>query len=105
MNDVAMSNAVNSCKLFSSDFVRRWKYEQEEIAKRTQISALNYEKREGREEGIEEGREQGREETILKNAVAFMKNGAPLDLIIKSLGLTKEKLLELAKENNITIKE
>lgn len=89
MNDVAMSNAVNSCPLFSSDSIRRLRAEYEEIAKRSQRSAISYAKM----------------ETRLENAVSCMENGISLDVINKSLGIGKEKLLELAKENNITIKE
>lgn len=89
MNDESMSNTLNSCPLFSSDSIRCLRAEYEEIAKRSQRSAISYAKM----------------ETRYEDAVSCMKNGISLDLIIKSLGISKEKLLELAKENNIIIKE
>ncbi len=92
MNDVAMTNAVNCCKIFSSDSVQRLNYEIEEIAKRSHRSEISS----AMKEGIEKN--------CIENAVSLMKNGASLDLIIKSLGISKEKLLELAKKNNIAIK-
>ncbi len=97
MNDAAMTDAVNSCKLFSSDFVRRWKYEQEEIAKRTRISEIDY--------VIDETEKKTQKKTRIKNAVALMKNGASLDLIARSLKFTKQELLKLAKKNGIAINE
>lgn len=100
MNDVAMTNAVNCCKIFSSDSVQRLNYEFEEIAKRSHRSEISSAKK----EGIEEGIEKGIEKNCIENAVSLMKNGASLDLIIKSLGISKEKLLELAKKNSITVK-
>ena len=96
MNDVAVPNTVNSCKIFSSDSVQRLNYEFEEIAKRSHRSEISSAMKEGIEKGIEKN--------CIENAVSLMKNGASLDLIIKSLGISKEKLLELAKKNNIAIK-
>ena len=46
-------------------------------------------------------RMQGKLEMIKK----FLSVGAPLDLIIKATGWTKEKILEFAKKENINIAE
>ncbi len=92
MNDESVPDTVKSCKIFSSDSVQRLNYEIEEIAKRSHRSEISS----AMKEGIEKN--------CIENAVSLMKNGASLDLIIKSLGISKEKLLELAKKNNIAIK-
>ncbi len=92
MNDESVPDTVKSCKIFSSDSVQRLNYEIEEIAKRSHRSEISS----AMKEGIEKN--------CIENAVSLMKNGASLDLIIKSLGISKEKLLELAKKNSITVK-
>ncbi len=97
MNDVAMSSAVNSCKIFSSDSAQRLRYEFGEIAERTQRSALNKARR--------EEREKTRIETCAENAISLIKKGVSLDIISDALSLSKQELLKLAKKNNITVKE
>ena len=47
---------------------------------------------EGREKGREEGREEGRREEKLANALSLKKNGVPLDVIARSLGLGIEEV-------------
>ena len=89
MNDVAMSGAIELTKRFSGDYLQRMRYVFEERAERDRISEINYAKKETTEE----------------NALSLMRNGANLDLITKSLGYSREELLELAKANNITVKE
>ncbi len=101
MNDVAMSSAVNSCKIFSSDSAQRLRYEFGEIAERTQRSALNKARREEREKT----RIETRAETCVENAISLIKKGVSLDIISDALSLSKQELLKLAKKNNITVKE
>lgn len=67
---------------------------------------------EGREEGLEQGRvdgleqgrveglEQGHEEERLKNARELLKNKVDKEIVIKSLGLTKEELEQIISEVN-----
>ena len=93
MNDVAMSGAIELTKRFSGDYLQRMRYVFEERAERDRISEINYAKRETKKENTEE------------NALSLMRNGADLDLITKALGYSREELLELAKANNITVKE
>ena len=54
---------------------------------------------EGRAEGIAEGRAEGiaegRAEEKLANARSLKVNGVPVDVIVKSLGLTEEEVLQL----------
>jgi flagellar biosynthesis/type III secretory pathway protein FliH len=54
---------------------------------------------EGRAEGIAEGRAEGiaegRAEEKLANARSLKVNGVPVDVIVKSLGLTEEEVLLL----------
>ena len=50
---------------------------------------------EGRAEGIAEGRAEGRAEEKLANARSLKSNGVPVDVIVKSLGLTEEEVLQL----------
>lgn len=47
---------------------------------------------EGKEIGIEEGLEKGREEGILKVAKSMKQNGLPIDIIVKTTGLTPEQI-------------
>ena len=47
---------------------------------------------EGREEGRLEGRMEGRMEEKLANALSLKKNGVPLDVIARSLGLSVEEV-------------
>lgn len=49
----------------------------------------------GRAEGIAEGRAEGRAEEKLANARSLKSNGVPIDVIVKSLGLTEEEVLQL----------
>ncbi len=93
MNDVAMSSAIELTKTFSSDYVQRMKYIFEERAERDRISRDN--------SFLKKGALKER----VRNAVAFMRNGCSLTLLMRSLDFTKEELLELAKQNNITVKE
>ncbi len=95
MSDVAKPSVVKSSMIFSEDSIRRLRQEFDEIAKRTYNTAIYDAKCEGLEEGSEKERS--------KNAISLMKNGASFDLIIKSLGISREKLLELAKKNNIAV--
>lgn len=93
MNDAAMSSAIELTKRFSSDYAQRMKYVFEERAERDRVSRDNYFKKEG------ELKER------IKIAVAFMKDGVSLEVISKNVGMSREELLELARENNITVKE
>lgn len=43
-------------------------------------------------EGEKKGRAEGRAEEKLNNARSLKKNGVPIDLIAKSLGLTTEEI-------------
>ena len=47
---------------------------------------------EGREEGRLEGRMEGRMEEKQANALSLKKNGVPLDVIARSLGLSVEEV-------------
>lgn len=57
---------------------------------------------EGRAEGLAEGRAEGRLEgeraATIKNAIAMKKNGAPIDFIVKCLGMTPEGIEALPVE-------
>jgi predicted transposase/invertase (TIGR01784 family) len=50
---------------------------------------------EGKQEGRDEGREEGREEGRIEIARALKENGVPVEIIIKSTGLTKEEIDKL----------
>lgn len=91
MNDAAMSDAVECCKKFSPEYIERWKRTQLDFADHDRASALAFARSEGAKEKAQE------------NAIALMKNGATLELIMKSLGFSKKVLLKLAKQNNITV--
>ena len=78
---------------------------------RTNLSALNYSRKEGREEGLQEGMEKGLQEGMEKgraeglqegkleerynNAKALKENGVPVAIISVSLGLSVEEVENL----------
>ena len=82
---------------------------------RTNLSALNYSRKEGREEGLQEGMEKGRAEGLQEgmekgraeglqegkleerynNAKALKENGVPVAIISVSLGLSVEEVEKL----------
>ena len=66
---------------------------------RTNLSALNYSRKEGREEGREEGLQEGMEKGKLEerynNAKALKENGVPVAIISVSLGLSVEEVEKL----------
>ena len=47
---------------------------------------------EGLEQGLEQGVEQGMKQARLEDARNFLKNGVPLEVVIKSIGLSEEEL-------------
>jgi flagellar biosynthesis/type III secretory pathway protein FliH len=51
---------------------------------------------EGRAKGMAEGRAEGRAEERLANARGLMANNIPLDVIVKSLGLSPEEIEQLS---------
>lgn len=60
---------------------------------------------EGKAEGKIEGKAEGKAEGIAEMIKNFLSVGTPIDLIIKASGWTKEKILELAKKENIKVEE
>ena len=62
---------------------------------RTNISAINYHERIGREEGIAIGEEKGREEANIKSAKKMKEKGYDLESIHEITGLPIEKIKEL----------
>ena len=93
VNETSVSDPNKIVKRFDSDYVARMRQVFEERAERDRVSRDNYFKKEG------ELKER------IKIAVAFMKDGVSLEVISKNVGMSREELLELARENNITIKE
>lgn len=51
---------------------------------------------EGKAQGLEEGRAEGRAEERLANARNLKENGVPIDVIVKSLGLTADEMEQLS---------
>ena len=99
MNDAVMTDTLSSCKKFSSDFVRRWKYAQEQRAELDRISRDAH----CRDEGIEIGIVKGQEEKATQIAINLMKQRISLDSIMQAVDFSREKLLDLARKNNIEI--
>ncbi len=87
MNDAVMTDTLSSCRKFSSDFIRRWKYAQEERAELDRISMIA----------------NSREEKAKEIAINFLRDGVPFELVMKNVELPRETLLDLAKKNNIEI--
>lgn len=77
---------------------------------RTKNAQMAYAKKLAREEGLAEGRAEGLAEGLaegrlegersanIKNAIAMKKNGAPIDFIVKCLGMTPEEVEALPVE-------
>jgi predicted transposase/invertase (TIGR01784 family) len=63
--------------------------------KNTMDYAIKLAAEEGRQEGRLEGRQEGKMEERLEIARALKKNNIPLDIIIKSTGLSKEQIEKL----------
>ncbi|MEL6538905.1 MAG: Rpn family recombination-promoting nuclease/putative transposase, partial [Bacteroidota bacterium] len=51
-----------------------------------------------KEEGIEEGMEKGREEALSKAVKGLIEAGAPDEMIMKGIGITRDRLEELKKD-------
>ena len=60
---------------------------------------------EGRAEGRVEGREEGRTEVRLEMIKNLLSENAPLDLISKVSGWTKEKILEIAQSKDVIVEK
>lgn len=51
-----------------------------------------------RSEGYEDGISQGAQQKAIEDAKSFYANGASIELIAKSLGMTKEQVQEIVKD-------
>ena len=58
----------------------------------------------GLKEGLKEGEQKGKQEQLLNNCINLLEVGASLELISKGLSLSKEEILQIAKDNGINIK-
>ena len=101
VNETSVSDSNKILKRFDSDYVARMRQVFEERAVRDQISRDNYFFKQGYEKGLIQGAIKVR----IKTAIAFMKDGAALEVLSKSLGMSREELLELARKNNVTVEE
>ena len=54
------------------------------------------------ESAIRGWREDGRQEKAIEDARSFYANGASIELIAKSLGMTKEEVKEIVKDVPVT---
>jgi len=52
---------------------------------------------EGIQVGIEKGKRESRDEAKRENALEFLRNGADIDLVVKSTGFTREEVEKLAE--------
>lgn len=60
-------------------------------------------KKEGYEEGVQRGLKEGKQEQLLNNCISLLDVGTPIEFISKGLSLSKEEILQIAKENNIEV--
>ena len=58
----------------------------------------------GKNEGKIEGKIEGRNETLIENAISFYKNGASLDIISKSIGISIEEVKNILIQNNVELR-
>ena len=58
----------------------------------------------GKNEGKIEGKIEGRNETLIENAISFYKNGASLELISTSLGMSIEDVKNILIQNNVELR-
>ncbi len=107
VNETSVSDSNKILKRFDSDYVARMRQVFEERAVRDQISRDNYFFKQGYEKGFErgfkKGLKQGAIKARVKNAIGCMKNGMALEVLSRCLELSREELLELAAQNNITL--
>ena len=68
------------------------KYEESLKIYRDNYNTLEYAKKEARKEGREEGKQEGRKEERFEIAKMLKKNGASIELITKSTGLSREEV-------------
>ena len=95
VNEISVSDSNKILKRFDSDYVARMREVFEEQAERDRISRDNYFFKKGFARGVLKAR--------IKNAISCMKGGIALDAISKAVELSQEELLDLARQNNITL--
>ena len=61
-------------------------------------------KKKAEAKGKNEGRIEGRNETLIDNAISFYKNGASLELISTSLGMSIEDVKNILIQNNVELR-
>ena len=66
-----------------------------EDKERAYDTTINMTKQESLEKGIQQGREEGYEEAILEIVKSLQKNGASLELISKSIGLSIDEIKKI----------
>ena len=65
---------------------------------RDTIAVMEGQYQDGMEKGRAEGEAKGRAEERLANARSLVSNGVPMDVIVKSLGLTPEEIEVLSRK-------
>ena len=61
-------------------------------------------KKKAETKGKNEGKIEGRNETLIENAISFYKNGASLELISTSLGMSIEDVKNILIQNNVELR-
>ena len=82
-----------------------WYAEEMRIKRLARIEGREEGREEGRAEGRVEGREEGRTEVRLEMIKNLLSENAPLDLISKVSGWTKEKILEIAQSKDVIVEK
>ena len=66
--------------------------------------AIDDMKKKAETKGKNEGKIEGRNETLIENAISFYKNGASLELISTSLGMSIEDVKNILIQNNVELR-
>ena len=104
-NDEELYNMCKSIEEMSKDpnFLAAGVYNKEEMEEDLRRWTEQVARREGLAKGLEEGLEKGREEGKLENqremVTNLYKNGASIDLISKSSGLTEQEILNIINKD------
>lgn len=62
-------------------------------------------KKEGYEEGVQRGLREGKQKQIISNCIGFLQEHVSVSIIARAIGITEEEVLQIAKENGISVIE
>ena len=101
--DEELRKAVDLLKILNSDEEVRTIAEAEELAEIDRRSEINFAKQESFEKGEKSGEKRGEKRGIELVAVNLLKQGIPIESIMKATNIDEKRLKKLILKNNIAI--